>query len=93
MALTVDELLRFDSSASINAEVVRRLKSEELFTKSQVETITDHAYREGSNEATPDAIDFIYRLMDGEHWRENLDDDTREWIKTDLLMLLLDPDD
>lgn len=91
-ALTIDELLRFEGKPCVESEIVRRLRSEDLFTRSQVNEIEDRALGRGLNEATSDAIDFLYGLMDGEVWRDHLDDDTREWIKTDLLMLLDPPD-
>jgi len=85
--LKLDELLNREDDAAANAEIIRRLRTEELLSD-RLDEIKDYHYGKGLDDATPDAIDFIYNLMDGEVWREQLDDDTREWIKTDLLMLL-----
>ncbi len=87
-SLTVDELICIGDRPTAAGELVRRLQGAELFTKEQVEVIEANAESRGINEARPDAIDFLICIIDGELWREQLDEDSRDWIKSDLLMLL-----
>ncbi len=83
-SLTIGELISFDSTPEIDSEIARRLRTEEIFIKSQVEEIEDIAFRRASNECLPETVFSLCDLLDGEHWSEHLDRDTRDWLKMDL---------
>lgn len=80
--LTVSELRRYGRSD----ELFRRLSEQELFTVDDMERMHDIGFKEGraSEAVASDMID----LLDGEVWREAVNEDIRDWMKSDLECLL-----